>query len=416
MDIARPPKKGSRLKHAITTLSIVMLSLAVGIFLWTSTRGGLSVNGDNLIIAEVKQGSFTVSVKGTGILVPQNVQWLAADVEATVVRRVVRPGKQVKKGDLIVQLANPQLEQQMTELQWELAALTEEMKAETVNQETQLLAQQTQVLNTQLDLERSQLEQNAQSILIQTGAVSAITYQRTQLETQQFEQRLLSEQQQHLKMKENLAVQNKARQARLNQLKNRLSRMEQRVDGLNVRATLDSIVLDVPVEAGQRIQAGTSIAKLAEQHNLYAELNIPEQQIRNIAVGQPALIDTRNSVISGIVSRIDPAVESGVVTVDIEFTQTAPPDARPDLSIDGEIRITEIEDTLYVTRPLYSQAKTQAAVYRVSSEGNLATRTPVRFGSGSPNQIEILEGLAPTDRIIVSDPSVFQHKPEFRIQ
>lgn len=415
MDIPRTHTKTPLVKRALAWLLSAGLVALAAYYYWMTYRVGFSVDAEKIRVATVQQGTFTVSVKGTGTLVPVTIKWLAAEGEATVIRRVVKPGHHVKQGDLMVELANPQLEQQLVELEWEIAALTEETKAANVEQETQLLAHQTQVLNTQLDYERSLLEQQAQEKLIKTGAVSVLDYQRTRLETTQYLQRWNSNKKQLTKMQENSQVQKKARQARIQLLDNRLRRMQQRVDNLQVRATMDAIVLELPIEAGQRIQAGTSIAKLAQQKNLYAELDIPEMQIRNVAHGQFVTIDTRNSTITGQVSRIDPSVNNGMVTVDVTFTQPLPNDARPDLSVDGEIRITQIADTLFVSRPLYSQSNSQAALYKLTGDGRFAERIPVTLGAASPNQIEILHGLNYSDQIIVSDPTLFNHERTFRI-
>ncbi len=174
--------------------------------------------------------------------------------------------------------------------------------------------------------------------------------------------------------------------------------------------------MEMPLEAGQRIAVGTNIAKLAQQNSLIAELKVPEIQIRDVAVGQKVIIDTRNNKIEGSVSRVDPAVVNGSVQVDVAFAQALPDDARPDLSVDGEIKITEIADTLYVERPLFTQSKSSTSVYKVSKDGKLAERVEVEVGYGSVNQIQIIKGLLVGDRIVTSDPTRFQTYKKFRIK
>ncbi|ABD79573.1 efflux RND transporter periplasmic adaptor subunit [Saccharophagus degradans] len=416
MDIAIARKKPAYGKY-IALGVVVLTALLIGVrALWVLSLADFSLERSKLTFGQVQQGDFTVSVRGNGVLVPENIQWLAAETEATVIRRVLKAGHIVSKGDLIAELANPQLVQLLAETQWELTATEEELKAAQVQQETELLSQKSIVENAKLNFERSQLEYVAQTDLIKTGAVSKIAFQRTQLETSQFEQRWHTSQEQYLKMQQNLLAQNRARQARLSQMKNRLERLQQRVDGLQVRATFDSIVLDVPIEAGQRIQAGANIAKLAQQDALYAELSVPELKINDVAVGQKVLIDTRNTVVNGKVARIDPTVINGNVQVDVVFTQPLPSDARPDLSVDGEIITAHIENTLYVTRPLLSQSNSRAALYKVRDDNQFAERVHVSLGASSPNRIQILEGLNAGDTIVVSDPSLFQTYNIFRLR
>ena len=216
-------------------------------------------------------------------------------------------------------------------------------------------------------------------------------------------------------MGENLTAQNTARQADLNRLRKRVERMQQQVDELKVLASFDSIVLDVPLEVGQRVPMGANIAKLAQQDRLIAELRIPELQIRDVAVGNPVVIDTRNSLVNGVVSRIEPAVVGGNVQVDVAFPDGLPPDARADLSVEGRIKVADIDDTVYVDRPLFAQSQGRATFYRVSDDGRYAERTLVTLGQGSVSTVQVLEGLAPGDRIVTSDPTRFEAFDRFRI-
>lgn len=405
-------------------LYIILLTLVVPIvfainYLWYLGQADFSLDSESLVIAEVKRGNFTVSVRGTGVLVPDNIEWLAASVEAKVVRLVVNAGNIVKTGDLIVELSNPQLVQQLAEAQWELEAMDAELTAARVAQESALLEMQSNVLNSKLNYESSLLKSSMQTKLLNQSAstitISKLDYKRTLLETDHFNQRWLISKKQLTKMQENLSAQNNARTARLNKTKKSLERIQQQVDDLQVKATMNSIVLEMPLEAGQRIIMGTNIAKLAQQDSLIAELQVPEIQIRDVMVGQRVIIDTRNNKIKGLVARVDPAVVNGNVQVDIVFSESLPSDARPDLSIDGEIKITDIADTLYVDRPLFAQSKSHSSFYKISNDGLFAERVEVFVGSGSINQIQIIKGLKVGDRIVTSDPSRFETYKIFRI-
>lgn len=407
-----PPAHGKRVLLGLIITTPVLLALY---WLWTLSLAELTLDGDKLVLAEVQRGEFTVSVSGTGILAPNNIQWLATEVEATVISLPLRAGNKVNQGDVIAVLANPELSQQLTEAQWELTAQREEFIAMQVALETDLLEQKSRSQNAQLDYERSQLEFLAQQDLIQTDSVSKLTYARTQLETKQYHQRWATSQQQYQKMQDNVAAQVKARQARLNQMTNRLEQLQRRVNGLQVRATMDGILLAIPLETGQHIMPGNTIAKLAQQDSLIAELHIAEIKIRDVSVGQPVTINTRNNRITGQVARIDPAVINGNVQVDVALTQPLPREARPELSIEGEIQITQITDTLYVEKPLFAQSNSDSTVFRLTPNGSFAERTAVKLGAASPNKIQILSGLNRNDKIIVSDPTRFQNYPLVRL-
>ena len=417
MDIAIKKRKLPNAKWYVAVFLLVVALLFAVRYLWYLGQADFAIDGDTMVFGEVKRGKFTVSVRGTGVLVPDNIQWLSSSVEAKVVRLAVKAGSSVKTGDLIVQLSNPQLVQQLAEAQWELEAEDEESKASKVAQELSLLEQKADVLNAKLDYESSLLEYNMQTELLNqsAGTVSKLTYQRALLETDQYKQRWLISQERFQKMRENLLAQDNARTARLKKTRKSLERIQQQVDSLQVKATMDSIVLEMPLEPGQRITMGANIAKLAQKRSLIAELQVPEIEIRDVAVGQRVLIDTRNNVIKGLVSRIDPAVINGKVQVDVVFSEKLSNDARPDLSVDGIIKITEIDDTLYVDRPLFSQSKSHSSFYKLIEDGKFAERVEVIVGYGSYNSLQIVEGLQVGDKIVTSDPARLEAYKKLRI-
>jgi multidrug resistance efflux pump len=370
-----------------------------------------------LVYGEVKQGQFSISVRGAGLLVPDKIKWLAASVDGHVERVVVKPGKAVQKGELIIELSNPRLKQLQEETKWELEAMIAESKASKAEQKSGLLFQKARMLDAKLNYKSSQLRLDAQQELFnnKTGAVSKIDYEKTKLETQQFKQRWQIQEEVLRSMTDNIVVQDNARNSRINKMQKTLERAEQQVKDLMIYASLDSVVQDVAVEPGQRVNMGSNLAKLAQQDSLIAELQVAELLIGEVKLGQQVTIDTRNNKVNGVVSRVDPAVVNGNVQVDVTFTEQLPTDARPDLSVDGEIKITDIADTLYVSRPIFSQRQSNSTLYKLSSDGNIAQRTQVRLGKGSSNQIQVIEGLSVGDRIITSDSSSWQTYQKIRI-
>lgn len=415
MDVSIERKKPRRLKRNLLIALAALLVASAAYFLWYLGQADMSVDADTLVFDEVKRGKFTVSVRGAGVLVPDNVEWLSANVEGTLVKRAIKPGHSVKKGDLIVELSNPRLLQQLAEAQWELAAMEAELTAADVALASSLQQQKSNLLNAQLDVETSQLEFTARADLIKTGAVSRLDYNRTRLALDQAQQRLQTHQQQLNKMEESFIAQRNAHKARLNQHKQRVEIIEQQVKDLRVEASMDSVVLEMPLVSGQRVMMGDKIAKLAQQNSLIAELQIPELHIREVVAGQRVIIDTRNNKIEGQVARVDPAVINGNVQVDVQLNDPLPDDARADLSVDGEIKITEIADTLFVARPVFVQSQSDAVLFKLSADGNFFERVSVRLGQGSANHIEVIDGLIAGDNIIISDPTRFSSYDKLRI-
>ncbi|MBQ4813848.1 HlyD family efflux transporter periplasmic adaptor subunit [Pseudoalteromonas luteoviolacea] len=379
------------------------------------SNGDFAIARESLTVGEVKKGRYVVLVRGAGELVPDNIKWLSAEVDAVVEEVVLKAGSKVQKGDVIVKLSNHQLQQSMEEQKWELEALRAEYHADNVDYETRLLQQEVRVSTTKLDHEHSVAEFAANEDLISYKAVSQLDFERARSDVARTKQLWESSQKELANMRRNFTAQKKARAARLKKDQKNLERLEQQVANLVVRATMNGIIQEVPLEAGQRISMGTNIAKLAQHDSLIAELQVPELQIRNISIGQEVSIDTRNSVIRGKVQRIDPAVVNGNVQVDVVFTEALPDDARPELSVDGEIKVAEIDDTLYVERPLFIQSNTRSSIYKLSQDKSHASRLDIKTGYGSISSIQILEGLKEGDSIIISDPTRFESFDSFRV-
>ena len=417
LDISITNKKQYRLKSLWPfALLIVVIALALN-YSFSLAQADFFVDDETMVYAKVKQGNFYVSVRGTGTLVADNIQWLAASVDGHVERVVVKPGKVVKKGELIIALSNPQLQQLLEETEWELEANIAESKASEVEQKSAILFQKAQMLDAKMNFESSKLKLDAQKELFdkKSGAVSRIDYEKTTLETAQLNQRWQIQDKIWQTMIENLVAQNNARQSRLNKMRKTLERAEQQVKNLMVYATLDSVVQEVAVEPGQRITMGSSLAKLAQQGSLIAELQVAELLISEVRIGQQVIVDTRNSKVSGVVSRIEPTVVNGSVQVDVDFTQALPSDARPDLSVEGEIKITDIANALYVSRPIFAQSNSTSTLYKLDDDGDFAQRTQVKLGKGAINEIQIIEGLALGDKVVISDTSSWQNFEKIRI-
>lgn len=415
MDIAVTTKKTRSLRTTVIVL-IALVALALGAYqVWQYSRAELTLKANSLIINQVKRGSFTVTVRGNGVLVPENVQWLSASGDAKVEALLYKPGQEVRQGDEIVRLTNPRLEQQLAEAKWELSALEAEHQASDLAEQAAIAQQRADMLNARMAVDGAEHEYQAHLELIETGAVSKLDFQRAKIALEQARQTLASRKEQMAESAKSLKAQQHARFARLNQLKNRVSRIQTQVDELSVRASINSIILALPVEVGQHVSMGSNIAKLADQGALIAELQVPELQIQQIKVGQKVTIDTQNNQVLGQITRIDPEVVQGNVQVDVAFSEPLPSDARPALSVDGEITIAELDNTLYVSRPLFTQSQTQSSIYKLSSDGLMATRTAVQLGLGSVNYVQIIQGLEEGDQIVTSDPSRFESYNQFRI-
>ncbi|WP_102795268.1 efflux RND transporter periplasmic adaptor subunit [Bowmanella denitrificans] len=407
MDIVQS-KKARRMSRK-TTLSLVALSalVAAALLLFNTDSAAYLADRNSLLIDTVQRGDLHVRVRGNGVLVPKDIRWITTDVPARVERIVKRAGAKVQQGDVLMELANPQLQQQLLEAQWELQALEAETLARRVSLESDLLDQEIAVVNESLNHQRARLTLEAQEALLGQGivAISKIDYEEVRINVAQYKQQWELEQKRLQKRQENLQAHMLANEARLSRMRKVVQRIQEQVDGLRVKASMDSIVQDMPLELGQQVSAGSNLALLARSDLFIAQLRIPEKQIKDVLIGQPVTLDTRTSQIQGKVLRIDPAVVNSSVQIDVELSGELPKEVRPELTVDGEINIATIPDTLFVRRPMYASSFSQSTVYRLDPQGQNANQQPVTFGHMSSQFIQVQAGLNEGDSIIVSDAS-----------
>lgn len=415
MDIVRDKKKANRKPLIAGGIGLVVVGLAF--FIFKPSNASYVVDKDALLFATVEQGDMKVRVRGTGALASKDIRWLATDVAGRVERIVTKAGAKVAKGDLILELSNPQLVQQMQDAQWQLEERQAETKALEVSLESQLLDQETVVLNEQLNYERAKLTFDAENTLLTQGviAISKIKHQEAKIEVKRFKRRWELEKKRLAKRKENLRAQRLSYDAKLQRLRYSLARVRKQVDNLMVRASMDAIVQEMPLELGQQVNPGNNLARLARSGLFIAELRIPEKLIKNVKLTQSVTIDTRSSKINGTIIRIDPAVVNGTVQVDVDLHGTLPIEARPDLTVDGIVDIADISNTLYVKRPMFARNDSAAKVFVLDASSQYVTKRDIIYGQTSNQYIEIKSGLKPGDSVVVSDVSAWQEHQKVSI-
>ena len=416
MDISIQPERKSLLKRY--WLLIPLAVVVTAILALTNSFGSASyvADRDKLVLGGVQRGEFFVQIRGVGTLVPKNMQWLAANVDGRVDTIEVEPGAVVSHGDVIAKLSNPKLIEQLEEEQWEMQAQAKEFHAAEVSLQSQLVDLRVAARNAELDYESSKLKLDAENALVERGIVSRLSYEQTKLATEQFRERIGSARERVKMMEANYAAQVEAHTARLNKIRNSLNLAQQQIDDLTIKASINGVVQDLVLKLGQQVVRGTDVARIAPHDNLVALLDVQEFQVRDISLGQAVTIDTRSSKVAGKVVRIDPVVSNGVVKVEVVLAGKMPPEARPDLSIEGIIDVERKDDALFVNRPSLAQSHSRTTVYVLDADDDFAVRTPVEFGRASTRHIEVLAGLKEGDRIIVSDPSAWESHERIRIR
>lgn len=417
MDIPRPSRKKELRRRRILIISLVVAFLALGTYgLSKLEPAAREVDRATVFIGKVERGELLRAVRGPGTLVPKEIRIVTAEQNGVVERRLLEAGTAVEASTLIVELSNPQLEQEVEEAKLQVLGAEAELSDLEARLESQVLNQQGDVIGAKADYESAVLESKANAELAEAGVISSIVLRRSQLQAEQLTERYAIEQQRLEKLGASNAQQLRAKQAEVDQRQAAFQLKVGQLESLRVRAGIDGVLQEVPVEIGERVTPGLIIARVAQQRNLKAELRINETQAKDVVVGQVAKIDFRPGIITGRVSRIDPSVVSGSVTVDVNFTEELPPGARPDLSVDGVVELERLEDVLYVQRPTYVQASSLVKVFKLDPATGTAVRVPVQFGRTSVQTIEIIEGLAVGDQIILSDTSAFDDVDRVRLR
>lgn len=416
MDIARPELKQRKRRRQLVLGGIgAALVVAAGIGLARLGPALPSVERNSVLVDTVKRGELLREVRGPGTLVPKEIRWIAAETSARVERIVVKPGAAVQPDTIILELSNPELEDQLRAAQTAVTAAESDLAAKRTDLKSRLLDEQSALAAANAEYASSRMQAEAEKPLAEKGIIPGVQYRRTLITLEQLKSRVDIEQQRVAEFQRNIAAQLAAEQARLDQLVNTRELRRRQADALHVRAGIAGVLQRVPLEEGQQVAAGTNLARVARPGELMAELRIAETQAKDITLGQPVKVDTRNGVVDGKVLRVDPAVQNGSVQVDVELTGTLPPGARPDLSVDGTVEIERLPDVLYVGRPAFGQPDSEVRLFRVGADG-VAARVPVRLGKSSVNQIEVQNGLAVGDRVVLSDTSAYDQYDRIRLK
>ena len=406
MDIARPDltraKKKRRLIYAASSaLALLIITVVVA----RLKPAAQSVDKNLVWVDTVKHGSMVRQVRGIGTLVPEEIRWIAARTQGRVERIVLRPGALVTPESVILVLANPTVQQAAIDAESELKSAEAELITFKVQLERGVLDAEAGLASAKSAFETNRLQAEVNDDLFKDGLVSALDQRRSKVAADDATALYEIEKKRFAFTKDSLAPQLAVKQASVDRASAQAQLRRDDANALNVRAGMNGVLQELPVEVGAQVQPGANVARVVDPSHLKAEVRIAETQARDIQIDQLASIDTRNGLIEGRVSRIDPSVQNGTVTVDIRLTGELPKGARPALSVDGTIELERLENILYVGRPASGQERSTIGLFKLDDDGVHARRTTVQLGRSSVNTIEILSGLQPGDRVILSDTS-----------
>lgn len=416
MDVPRTDRHLRRRKRWIVASIIALACAGVAVAVARIKPAVPSIEPGMVWIDTVKQGPMIRQVRGIGSLVPEEITWIAARTEGRVDRIVLRPGAAVAPGSVILVLTNPEVVQAAADADSQLKAA----EAEVVNLQAQLqsaaLAAESAAASAKAAYEQARLKSEMNERLFTNGLVSEIELRLSKVTAEEANTHHTIQRKRFNFARTSIAPQLAVKHAEVDRLRAQARLRHEELDALEVRTAMSGVLQSLPVEVGAQVTPGTNLARVADPARLKAELRIPEVQAKDVTLGLPVDVDTRNGIVPGKVSRIDPSAKSGTVLVDVALHGELPPGARPDLSVDGTIQLERLDNVLSVGRPAFGQERSTIGMFKLDGDGSHAGRVQVKLGRSSVSAIEVVAGLRAGDRVILSDMSQWNQAERIRLQ
>ncbi len=417
MDIQRPSNARAKKIRRIIYGTVTLLLLGGVTYGLSKLRPAApSVDRATVWPDEVKRGPMVRDVHGLGTLVPEDIRWIPAQTDSRVERWILRPGAIVRPDSIIMELSDPTLQREALDAEFQLKGAEADYANLKVQVDSDLMNQKANEAAVRSDYEQARLQHDVDEKLYKEGIGSDHVRNLSKVREEQLAIRLKLESERTAVAADSAKARLAAQQAKIDEQKALYQLKKSQVDALHVRAGINGVLQLVPVDVGQHVTPGTNLARVADPKKLKAEIKIAETQAKDVVPGQKASIDTRNGIVNGHVSRIDPSVVNGTVTVDVSLDEPCPNGCRPDLSVDGTVTLENLKDVLYVGRPVHGQADSTIGIFKITEDGSEAVRVNVKLGRSSVNTIEVLDGLKVGDKVILSDMSAWDNFDRVRLK
>ncbi len=417
MDIARPSNARQKRIRRVLYIGGGLLAVAlVSVGLSRLRPAAPTVGGGTVWRDVVKRGPMLRQVRGLGTLVPEDIRWITSTTQGRVEKIILRPGVKVTPDSEILELSNPQLDQELENARLQLQSAEASLANLRVQVQNDLLNQRSTAATVEAEFNKAKMKLEMDEALAKDQLVSELQLRQSRLDSQQLGVRHQIAQEQLWSRSDQGRAQLAVQQSALDQARAVLQLKQRQRDELRVRAGLTGTLQQVEVQEGQQVGPGVNLARVANPSRLKAEIKIAETQAKDIQIGQRAEVDTRNGFVQGRVTRIDPSVQNGTRTVDVSLDGELPRGAVPDLSVDGNIELERLNDVLFVGRPAFGQEQSTITLFKVEADGVNANRVQVKLGRNSVNQVEIVSGLNVGDNVILSDMSAWDAFDRVRLR
>jgi HlyD family secretion protein len=381
--------------------------------------GAPLVRTDGLWIDTVKEGDISRELHGVGELVPDDdaARWASADVAGRVERKLLESGATVKAGTVLIELADPDVEQAAVAANLGLEQAQSAYTSLQASLDAELLALRSAAAAVESERAQAVLQARVDATLAKKGLLAEVTAEQSTVRADALTERARLERNRVIALEESQKTRLVAQQSEVKNHQTVADLKHRDLAALTVRAGIDGVLQDVVVEVGQRVTRGTNLARVIDPSRLKARLRVPEAQTTDLQRGLTASIDTHNGLVPGRISRIAPSAQNGTVTVDITLDAALPTGARVDMTVDGTIHLERLSGIRHVGRPASGSGAGDVTLFKVSPDGARAERIAVRLAPASANQVQILDGeLAAGDRVVLSDTSAWPDQHVVRLK
>ncbi len=415
MDTKKTENNHQTLSKKLKASALIVGLLGLGYWGFATPNEAASVAHGNLLIGTVQYGDLDVKVDGFGVLRAARQKILVAGSRGTVEEILLKPGAPVTADSVILKLSNPALEQQTLSASQQLALLQGDLRQLKLTNERDLLAEEANLASIRAQLETAKLNRIAKAELVKKGITSTLELKAVELEESQLSARFDIQNRRYRQLKLVHRESLKNHQQRIELQQGELDMYRSLIEKLTVRAGMAGVLQRLPVELGQGLTQGQQLAQVSGTDELVAMVQVPQSRVSQIVVGQSATIDTRKDKINGKVSRIDPAVVDGYVTIEVALEGPLPTSARPELNIDAVILTEQLSNVFYVEKPTNAAQDAQVKVFKVNASEDKAEQVQVALGVDSGRYVQVLSGLEKGDKLILSDLSKFAGMPEISV-
>lgn len=417
--ISPQARRSQRLRRRIL-IGCGALALLVSAYALTRiARGAPLVATEGLWIDTVQEGDISRELHGVGELVPDDdaARWASADSEGRVERKLLESGAMVKAGTVLMQLADPDVEQAAVTADLSLEQALSSYTSLEASLQAELLSLRSSAAAVESERAQAVLQAKVDATLAEKGLLSGVTADQSKVRADALSERARLEQSRVTALEQSQKTRLAAQQSDIKNHRTIADLKHRDLAALTVRAGIDGVLQEVVVEVGQRVARGANLARVIDPARLKARIRVPEAQTTGLQLGQAVSVDTHNGIVPAQVSRIAPSAQNGTVTVDVTLKDALPAGARVDMTIDGTIHLDRLSNIRHVGRPASGPGEGEVALFKVSADGTRAERITVRLAPASANRAQILDGdLRAGDRVVLSDTSAWPDTPVVRLR